>query len=248
MAQLIKLYHYPSRYENDIYQYASRFIPQKRRRYHEYKQKFGSGKYPESLRTAFHDDFYKNQLIWATSTPTHRAEPDVKYRRHRWLSFFLQALQDTVFILCEPIFDSKLSGRTVDFLFMTPQSIWCVNILEGEAGSVFQGLGGGKWREVRSRSVDYLSDPLPPLERIVALVGDILRERQINMEIKGCLLVPESFTEYIAPTQKVTVCDRSSWRTWMNDTFDHHANLKYIQLRAAEALLDHCQTVGSERY
>ncbi|WP_077614743.1 hypothetical protein [Caenibacillus caldisaponilyticus] len=246
MAQLIKLHNYASRYEVDIYRYAVRYFELKRRRYEDFKKRYAHARSADEWKTRFFETWMKKQLVWASSTPERKSRMAEDYRSNPWLRVLLEKLDDTVFILFDPVFlvdDVMIHG---DIVLVTPLSIQCVKVIAGEKDSVFQNHDRRRWKEITSDGLRLVDNPIPSLLRTKKIVARILEEMDREDEVEACLLAPESYLE-IAPLFGIQTVDRTGMKRWLDEMRHYRMPVKHAQLQAAEALLKHTQTEALPR-
>lgn len=262
MAQLIKLDNYISRYERDIYRYVGQWTQMKRRCWAQVKEKHeenggtvknASGhviqeKPFEQLKREFHEDVFLFQLRWASSTLKEKSDMDRSYRFDAWLKFFLQQFPDNYLLLYRPVLQIRQAPVELDILIVGPMDIWCITLLEGGDGDVFQGDSGRFWRKIENdRAVQQLS-PLISNLRMVRLVKQVLeRYERDPMSVKRMVLSPLAYIEYPDAPADVEVVDRRRTKAWYDKMIKQPSPLKFSQLRTAQHLLNHCQTKSFER-
>ena len=248
MAQLIKLHQYPSRYETDIYQYSGRFPQIKQRRYQSFLDKYGYIKLDEDAKEKFFDELFKSQLIWATSTPKKEsATTKEQYRFDKLLKLLLRMFNDTALILYQPTFlveDTEVDGNLI---ILTPQAVWCIQVVSGEKESVFQGVNVQEWKELTSSGERKLPNPFIALSHTLEIVKHIFNGNNMEAIIKGCVYAPESYVEFVKYGTSFEVVDRTKVKDWVDKINNHRSTLKHGQLRAAELLLKYTKTIGIGR-
>ncbi|HET7658609.1 MAG TPA: NERD domain-containing protein, partial [Bacillales bacterium] len=161
MAQLIKLENYVSRYELDIYRYPGQFIRIKKQRWEklhsrrEREEALGdplshseSEESLKALKREFTEDVFFYQLRWASSTLKEKSFLDPKYRFDSWLKFFLLRFPDNYLVLYRPVFRVRQAPVELDIIMISPMAVWCVTLLQGDDGIVFQGESSRFWRKI----------------------------------------------------------------------------------------------------
>jgi len=248
MAQLIKLNHYPSRYETNVYRYAGRFTQIKTRRYQEFAEKNAHrGLDVQTLKTKFHEAFFQKQLLWATTTPSLEPPADEMKPTDPFIKQLLRLLDDTTLVLYHPTFlvdDTEIDG---DLILLTPFTVWCIQTVFGESASVLQGVNTRKWQEITSNGIRQLDNPYLALDPAVHAVQRILTENDLDIPVKACLLAPESYVEFAKYREAYDIYDRTTMKVWLSLMNRHRSPLKHGQLRCAECLLVHTKTSAKAR-
>ncbi|HEX7065811.1 MAG TPA: nuclease-related domain-containing protein [Bacillales bacterium] len=259
MAQLIKLENYVSRYELDIYRYPGKFIQMKNKRWEIVKEGNEEGaegesslnrplKSLETLKNEFVEDVFFFQLRWASSTLKMKSDLDSRYRFDSWLKFFLLKFPDNYLLLYRPIFQFRQAPVELDIVIISPMAVWCITLLEGEDGSVFQGDSSRFWRKVEGEEVRKVLSPMVSNLRTFRLVSQLLEQYMPEqLPIRRVILSPSTFVEFPDAPSQVEIIDRREARSWYEKMKKQASPLKFIQLKAAGLLLDHCQTLASER-
>lgn len=248
MAQLIKLTSFPSRYESNIYQYSSRFVQRKQRRYQSFIEKFGPFASKEEEKSRFYDDFYKGQLIWATSTPNMEAPTNGDYfTEDPFLKQLVRMFDDTALVLYRPTLQVEGTDVDCDLIILTPLAVWCLQIVKGEPESVFQGVNTKEWKEITSQGERVLANPYIALSNSIQAIKEIFEEHNMEVEIKSCIYVPESYVEFAQYGSAFEVIDRTKVKDWTAKINHHRSTLKHGQLRAAELLLKKTKTTATIR-
>jgi len=246
VAQLVKIERCISRYSQNLYHYAGRFIHQKARRFEEFKEAY-SRQNDQVIKDNFYKKFFRQQLIWATSTAKEYSELPSKYKMDLWLRLFLRNFDDTILMFYEPelkIGDAYTSG---DIILVTPFKVWTVKLVLGEKDSVFQPYDRRKWKEIQSGGTDYTINPLLSLQRTSEAVRRILHEHNMTVFLQSILCAPESYIEFSSESGQVKIVDKTELKTWMEGMSSYRATLKREQLQVAEVLLAHSEVVAEER-
>lgn len=262
MAQLIKLNNYISRYELDIYRYAGQFPHMKKQRWQQMLEKHEAKDAPvthasghaaktkplEPWEREFHEDVFFFQLRWARSTLREKSQMDSRYRFDGWLKFFLQQFPDNYLLLYRPVLQIRQAPVELDILIVGPMALWCVTLLEGGDGEVFQGASGRFWSKIENGHVVQHLSPLVSNLRMARLVKQVLMSQESEpMPVKRMILSPLAYIEYPDAPADVEMIDRRRVKKWYAQMIKQPSPLKFAQLKTAEHLLNHCQTQSSER-
>jgi hypothetical protein len=244
MAQLIKMHHFPSRYETNIYQYSSRFTQRKQRKYQNFVEKSGLYENEEELKSRFFDHFFKGQLTWATTTSTMESPDRVNSKNDLFLKQLLRMFDDTTLVLYHPTLHVADAEIDCDIILLTPLAVWCIQVVMGEKESVFQGINAHEWKEITSDGSRVLTNPYIGLSKSMKAVQHIFEEQNMEADVKGIIFVPDSYVEFAQYGATFDVIDRTKRKDWISKINHHRSTLKHGQLRAAELLLKQAKTTA----
>ncbi len=253
MAQLIKLRQCVSRYEVDLRRYANRFIWLKNRRLNEWKQRAESSTLQDldhqvKLGKEFTAWLYRIQLDWATRTSDQRSSCPEEIEGAEWIKRLLGEVNDIAFLIYRPVLLTQSAAVQLDSLIITNDTIWCVKPMSGENGSVFQEVSGRKWKEIVSGGEREVLNPLISLNRTRAVVDAFLKNRGIGMKIVSTAYAPDSYIEFVHEDAGESFVDFRNEREWFEMLSQHSLLMKRVQIEAAEALLNHFETIASPRF
>lgn len=261
MAQLIKLENYVSRYEMDIYQYPGQFLRIKKQRW----EKLQSRRERESvsgepniqsqdeqhlkvLKREFGEDVFFYQLRWASSTLREKSFLDPKYRFDSWLKFFLLRIPDNYLLMYHPVFRVRQAPVELDIIMISPMAVWCVTLLHGDQGNVYQGDSSRFWRKIEDGRVDKVLSPMLSNLRSYRLISQLVKKYEVEpLPMRRVILSPNCFIEYPDAPNGVEVVDCRMAQSWLAKMRNQPSPLKFKQLKTASILLRHCQTVSFER-
>lgn len=261
MAQLIKLENYVSRYETDIYRYPGQFLRIKKQRWEKLQSRrereAASGdpllqaqddRYLKELKREFAEDVFFYQLRWASSTMKEKSFLDPKYRFDEWLKFFLLRFPDNYLLLYRPVFRVRQAPVELDIIMISPMALWCVTLLHGDDGIVFQGESSRFWRKIEDGGVERILSPMISNLRTFRLASQLIKQYESEaLPIRRVILSPNCFIEYPDAPNGVEVIDCRTASSWYSKMRKEPSPLKFVQLKTASILLKHCQTVSFER-
>lgn len=260
MAQLIKIRQCVSRYQINLPGYANRFIWLKNRRLAEWKEKRG---FPEPERRMsggtskvlikdpdekFYHWLFEEQLDWATRTAGERSLCPDEVRGQDWLKRILRAVNDVSFMLYRPVLLWQSAAVQLDSVLITNDTIWCIKPLSGEESSVFQEISARKWQEIVTGSTRDWLNPLISLHRTEHVVSAVMSNLGIEMNTAGAVFAPASYIEFVHETPGIQFIDLRNEKEWYERLSRHSLMMKREQIKAAEALLAHCETEALCRF
>jgi hypothetical protein len=165
-----------------------------------------------------------------------------------WVKKLMHQINDLSFIAYNPVLLTQSGAVQLDSLLITNDVVWCILSLPGEEGSVFQEISGRRWREIISGGERTLISPLISLKRTQEVIDAFLKQEGIAMRTASAVLTTESFIEFVPDDRGVSLVDRRGFQHWLDEISRHSLILKKGQILAAEALLDHFETVDEPRF
>lgn len=244
MAQLVKLENYISRYELDMFRYPARFARIKRKHWEQLNNDLETSMSEEERRFQFTENVFAFQLRWASSTLKRKSFMDDRYKRDRWLKFFLQQFPDNYLLLYRPVFLLKQAPVELEIIMIGPAAVWCVTLLEGNEGSVFQGSSKRFWHVIGGERREDVLNPLISNSRMSQIVPKLLNDHDDALPVRRVVLSPQSFIEYPEAPLDVQFYDRRNVNQWFEKIARQPSPLKYKQFKNAQRLLQRCQTVS----
>jgi hypothetical protein len=202
----------------------------------------------DELKIMFLDHLFQVQIKWASSTIREKSFVDKKFYRDTNLKYFLQRYPDNYFVLYRPIFLLKKAPVEVDIILISPTTTWCITILEGARESVFLGSKERFWMERIGELEKKVLNPLIALNRMEKIVRKIYQIYEVEMPIKKVVLNRAGYIDYPFAPYDIHLIDKRNYDGWFSSLRKLSSPLKHIQLKAANALLDYCQTTYVSRY
>lgn len=242
MAQLIKLRHFISRYELDIFRYTSRF--QRIKRQYLQKQKSTTRKSVGQAHAA--EEIFRFQLKWAHSTLKRTSPEGERYEHDKLLKYFLQTFPDNYLLMYHPVFIVHDATCELDLIFISPLEIECVTFVCAKEEAVYTGGSEHFWREAGEGS-RRLINPLISSNRTYQVVAGVLQREKIDYPMRQTIVSPRAYLEYQGAIEGIRWVDRRSFRAWTARKTQLRLPMKYRQLQTAKHLLAHCETVSELR-
>lgn len=201
----------------------------------------------EELKQQFLDQIFRFQMKWASSTLTEKSFVDKAYYYDEKLKYFLQRFPDTFLVLYAPLFLLKKAPVEVDPIILTPTGAWCISFLEEEDLSVFLGSNERFWIK-RSKGVEKkVLNPILSLNRTSKIVQQIFNMHEIDLPIHKAVLCRNGYIDYPALPFDINLIEKRNHDEWFASMRNLRSPLKHMQLKAAQALLQYCQTTSIRR-
>lgn len=205
---------------------------------------------PESknqLKKYFLNQLYPFQLKWATSTLTQVSYTDQKHYFDQQLKFFLQHFPDIYLVMYYPIFNIKKAPVDTDIIVISPLGIEIITILNEEPGSAIIVTDERTWHIEKNQKTKKIINPIISLKRTEHIVESILKTYDISFTIQKTVLSKQAHFVYFTEPYKVSLVGSNEYDEWYENKRTLSASLKGTQLKAMEALLEHCLSTSVRR-
>jgi hypothetical protein len=201
----------------------------------------------DELKRHFLEQLFSFQMKWASTTITEKSFVDKSFYYNERLKYFLQRFPDTVLVLFNPIFLLKKAPVEVESILITPTDVWCVTFLEEEELSVFVGSNERFWIKRSQEKEEKILNPLLALNRTESIVKTILKMYDIDLPIHKVVLSRNGFIDYPTAPFDTRFIEKRNYEKWFQQMRSHRSPLKHVQLKAAQSLLQYCQTTSVRR-
>ncbi|MCA1032401.1 NERD domain-containing protein [Bacillus timonensis] len=201
----------------------------------------------EEVKLVFLENIFHFQMKWASSTIREKSFVDPSVMEDQTLRFFLQRFPDTYLILYKPIFLLKKAPIEVDVILLSPTTTWCITMFEGVENTVYLGSKERFWIEKTNESEKKVLSPLINLQRMEKIVKSIYSLHGIDMPIKKVVLNRNGYFDYPSPPNDVQFVEKRNFEAWYTPLRNYISPLKAIQLKAAQTLLNHCDSTYVKR-
>ncbi|UII55244.1 NERD domain-containing protein [Cytobacillus spongiae] len=202
----------------------------------------------EELKKQFLDQLLRFQLKWASSTLTEKSFLNKKYLFDEKLNYFLQRFPDTYLIMYNPIFLLQQAPVEVDIIIVSPTEAICLSFVEEEQSAVFIGSKERFWLKRYQDEEKKVLNPLLSLNRTEKIVRKIFETYEIDLPIQKLVMSRTGYIDYPTAPYDVQFVERRSYDKWFQAMRSNRTPLKHTQLKAAQALLQYCQTTSIKRY
>lgn len=204
-------------------------------------------KSPEERKQQFLDSILPLQLKWASSTIREMSHLQKNYRRETLLKYFLQRFPDTFFVMYKPIFLVKQAPVELEIIIITPNEIFAVYYMDEQDESVILGNNDRFWSIREKENERKIVNPTISLNRMGAIIKNILPQYEISLPVTKLLLHPKGYIDIFDGPTDVQVIDKRTYDKWFGKMRENRLPLKHSQLKAAGALLSHCQSTYIDR-
>jgi hypothetical protein len=201
----------------------------------------------EELKRRFLDRLFEFQLGWASSTLKEKSFIEKDMFNEENLKYFIQRFPDNYLVLYRPIFIIQKAPVELEVIMISPTETWCITILEGRENSVFVGSKERFWIEKYLDEEKKALNPLLSLSRMEKIVSQIYTKNDVELPIKKVILNRRGFIDYSYAPVDTQIVDKRNYETWFSNLRKLSSPLKHVQLKAAQVLLQHCQTTYIQR-
>ncbi|WP_404444624.1 NERD domain-containing protein [Sutcliffiella horikoshii] len=204
-------------------------------------------KTPEERKQQFLDSILPVQLKWASSTIREMSYLQKNYKRETLLKFFLQRFPDTFFVMYKPIFLVKQAPVELEIILITPNEILALYYMDEQEESVVLGNNDRFWSIREKEKERKLVNPTISLNRMGSIIKHILPQYDVSLPVTKLLLHPKGYIDISDGPTDVQVVDKRTYEKWFEKMRANNHPLKHSQLKAAGALLSHCQSTYIDR-
>lgn len=199
------------------------------------------------LKQYFLDEILRFQLKWATSTVTDTSFMNKSYYKDPLLKYFLQRFPDIYLIMYYPVFNIKKAPVDGEIVLISPVGIEIIYLLEDNPEAVIMAGDERTWTlEIDSHHTKILS-PMISLKRTEQIVRSILNSADVEYSIKKTVLSRKNNIVFSNEPYNTSIIGEKDYKEWFENKRKLQSPLKSNQLKAAEALLKHCQTTSVKR-
>ena len=147
----------------------------------------------------------------------------------------------------KPVFMINKAPVEGDIVIVTPTETLCICLIETYKSAVFQYSKENFWTELRGRDQKKILNPLIGLNRTEQIVRSIYRTHDIEHNVKKILLSRNGYIDYAAEPYQVEFVDARKYEEWFYELRKSKAPLKFKQMKAAQVLLEHSQSIYFDR-
>jgi hypothetical protein len=202
----------------------------------------------DDLKQSFLNQLITFQLKWGSSTIYEKSWIDQSYILDEKLRFFLQRFPDTFLILYKPIFHLKNANVELDVILLSPTDVWCITFLEAEEDAAFSGSNERFWLKRHQRNPEKkVLSPLLSVNRMGSIVKQLFDLYEVSLPIHKVVLSRNGYLDYPLAPYDILLLDKRNFSDWFHKMRKLSSPLKHQQLKAAQALLEYCQTTSSRR-
>jgi len=201
----------------------------------------------EQLKRFFLDSIFKFQLNWASTTLTQMSFLDHNYHHDLRLKYFMQRFPDTYLFMYRPVFKLKNAAVDADIIMITPIDVQVINVVEMSSDHTIIVGDDRSWFSEHNRVKAKFLSPILSLKRTDKIIRSIFDFYGIEMPIKKVVLSRTNQIKFDLEPFQTQYIDRDQHESWLMRQRQLSSPLKHQQLKVAEVLLKHSDTVSVYR-
>jgi hypothetical protein len=202
----------------------------------------------DELKQTFLNQLFRFQMKWGSSTIHEKSYVDQSFFLDEKLRFFLQRFPDTFLVLYKPVFLLKNAPVEVDVILLSPTEAWCITFIEAEEDAAFIGSNERFWMKRHHQHGDKkILNPMLSVNRMEKIAERLFSIYKVSLPIKKVILSRNGYIDYPQGPYDVALLDKRTFPEWFQKMREQSTPLKHQQLKAAQAMLEYCQTTSSRR-
>ncbi|MCA0972752.1 NERD domain-containing protein [Halobacillus litoralis] len=201
----------------------------------------------EELKKYFLDGLFPFQLKWASTTLREKSFVDRSYKEDDRLKYFLQRFPDTYFLMYHPIVVLRQAEMEALPILISPHGIEIIYYMEGQVNGIVEPNSENSWFVEQGDVRSKVLSPLFALQRTESFVKSVWKAYDLNFPVQKVVLAPDLFVKESQEPYSTRYIGRERYEAWLHEKRKLVSPLKHDQLKAADALLKHCQTTSFKR-
>ncbi|SFM09450.1 hypothetical protein SAMN04487943_107261 [Gracilibacillus orientalis] len=201
----------------------------------------------EELKQYFLDTLIPFQLKWASTTINEMSFIDRSYYQDFLLKYFLQRIPDTHLLLYFPVFQLKNGPMEGDIVLISPLEIEIITLIEKPKNQTIIPNDARLWFLEENNIQSKFLNPLISTKRTETIIQSVLKKYQLDYPIKKVILSRTNVIDYQIEPYHTKYIDRDHHEEWLKQKQQLYAPLKHQQLKVAEALLKHAESIAVKR-
>jgi hypothetical protein len=201
----------------------------------------------EELKVSFLDLVFDFQLRWASSTIMEKSYVDNSYHYDERLRYLLQRFPDNILVMYNPVLKIKHAPVELETILITPTGIWCLTFLEFEEGTAYIGSGERFWLKKWGDVETKVLNPLIGLRRMEGILHQIIQYAGVDLPIHKGVISRNGYIDYPQAPVGIQFLDKRLHNEWFQQQRSSSSPIKSVQLKAAQAILEYCQTTSFKR-
>lgn len=199
------------------------------------------------LKQYFLNKLFPLQLKWASSTVTDVSLLAERYEEDRLLKYFLQRFPDTYLMMYYPVFSIQKAPVEGEIIFISPIGVEIIYVIEESPGATIMASDERTWNIDTGNVPTRILSPLIALKRTEQIVKSIFRKSKIDLPVIKVVLSGSNHIQFSTEPFNTKIIGKNEYDNWFHDKRKLVSPLKSRQLKAAEVLLNHCQTTAVKR-
>ncbi|MDX8047470.1 NERD domain-containing protein [Gracilibacillus sp. S3-1-1] len=201
----------------------------------------------EELKHYFLDTLFPFQLKWASTTINEMSFIDRRYERDFLLKYFLQRIPDTHLLMYRPVFQLKNGPLEGDIILISPLGIEIITLIEKPSNQVIIPNDSRLWYVEDNQIQSKILNPLISVKRTEKVIQSVLKKYQLEFPINKVILSRTNVIDYQSEPYHTKYIGSNKHEEWLKEKQQLFTPLKHLQLKVAEALLKHSESIAVKR-
>ncbi|PIC65204.1 hypothetical protein CSV79_02750 [Sporosarcina sp. P13] len=201
----------------------------------------------EQLKKSYTDQLFQFQLKWASSTLYDRSRVDAKFFSDTLLKQLVIRLPDSFLLFYYPIVKVNKAPVELDIVLLAPTTCYCITVLEDERMAAYIGSGDRFWLKRVGETVVKVLNPTIALSRMEKVVNSYFKAAKVDLPIKKVIISRNGYIDYSGIPYEITTIDKKKYDDWLAKLSSNPSPMKHTQFKAAQAILNHTQTIAMSR-
>ncbi|WP_047981544.1 hypothetical protein [Ornithinibacillus contaminans] len=201
----------------------------------------------EELKYYYLNRLFSFQLKWATSTVSNVSFMDKKYYSDESLKYFLQRFPDTYLVMYYPIFEIKNAPIDSEIILISPVGIEIIYLMEEDPNAVIMASDDRSWVHEKGNKQEKQLSPMFALKRTEQIIKSIFQKHDVVLPIQKIVLSRTNTINFLSEPYNTRIIGKHEYEKWFQEKRAFVSPLKSRQLKAADALLKHCQSTYVKR-
>ncbi|UOQ47099.1 NERD domain-containing protein [Gracilibacillus caseinilyticus] len=201
----------------------------------------------EALKQYFLDALFPFQLKWASTTIDRMSFIDKTYNQDFLLKYFLQRIPDTHLLLYMPVFQLKNGPIEGEIILISPLEIEIITLIEKSSTQHIIPNDTRTWYVDEFNVQSKVLSPMIAVKRTETIVHSILKKYGLDYPVKKVILSRTNTIDSQTEPYRTKYVDANQHENWLKQKQTLYTPLKHQQLKVADALLKHCESVAVRR-
>lgn len=201
----------------------------------------------DELKQHFLNKLFPMQLKWASSTVREQSFLAEAYTEDNVLKYLLQRFPDTYLLMYYPIFSIQQAPIDGEIILISPVDIEIIYLLEPAQETMIMASNERTWTVNTRDNTKKILSPLIALKRTEQIVNSILGKNEIDFPVHKSVVSRNSTLLFSNEPFQTSFIGKNDYESWFQEKRKLISPLKNRQLKAAELLLSHCQTISVKR-
>ncbi|UOQ86336.1 NERD domain-containing protein [Gracilibacillus salinarum] len=201
----------------------------------------------EALKQYFLDALFPFQLKWASTTIDQMSFIDNTYKQDFLLKYFLQRIPDTHLLLYRPVFRLKNGPIEGEIILISPLEIEIITLIEKPSTQRIITGDSRTWYLEEFHIQSKALSPMIAAKRTETIIHSILKKYQLDFPVKKVILSRTNIMDFQTEPYRTKFVDANQHENWLKQKQTLYTPLKHQQLKVAEALLKHGDSIAVPR-